>query len=594
LPGATHENRSDAVNDCDEEGGTAAVGGLVRDFELTENIPGCKISKPSKLPRLGPEDWSMPKARGRRAKEASRRKAVPSEHTIAELMEYLCPGSSSRHDPPAWPPDAFAITGLLLQRAGGYRLALSQWPPFKGWEKHVRRAGDAWRSSWNRRQSATKELRALWKKLLEYNDTLLDSICHERELCETLLQIYATADAASYAVGLPTSSAEDHDQFYEHGAELLLMGERGSTLCESVHTTRVRVLPKMHTPQTGLTIRSFSHHLALCGTDEMRPEWAMVASNPERHRLNLLLFPWPYTIKRDQFENVPGRITMPDLFGCFEYHPLAPGNAPAEKLDELLQKSEKMGLRIDVVILPELSLTLPQYEKVSEVAVKHKAFLLAGVAAAVPPSTDIGNYVCFDMPLPRTRYTVKGSQAKHHRWRLDKSQIERYRLEKILRPNRFWWEHIPVEERCLYIFAMRPWLTFSVLICEDLARPDPAGEVLRAVGPNLVVALLLDGPQLPQRWSSRYAMALADDPGSSVLTLTSLGMAQLSGRTKASRTIGLWKDGQSGPVRPIQLPKKKEAVVLEINIKEVEEFTADGRSDGRAAGIPTLKAMRFL
>jgi hypothetical protein len=62
----------------------------------------------------------------------------------------------------------------------------------------------------------------------------------------------------------------------------------------------------------------------------------------------------------------------------------------------------------------------------------------------------------------------------------------------------------------------------------------------------------------------------------------------------ASRAVGLWKDGQSGTVQVIELPPKREAVILEINIKEVEEFTADGRSDGAAAGIPILKNQYFL
>jgi hypothetical protein len=30
------------------------------------------------------------------------------------------------------------------------------------------------------------------------------------------------------------------------------------------------------------------------------------------------------------------------------------------------------------------------------------------------------------------------------------------------------------------------------LICEDLARPDPVAEIVRTVGPNLVIALLME------------------------------------------------------------------------------------------------------
>lgn len=85
----------------------------------------------------------------------------------------------------------------------------------------------------------------------------------------------------------------------------------------------------------------------------------------------------------------------------------------------------------------------------------------------------------------------------------------------------------------------------SVVICEDLARPDPVGDLLRAVGPNLVIALLMDGPQIKERWSARYATTLAEDPGFSVLSLTSAGMSKLSRPSSGvnrSKVIGLWKD----------------------------------------------------
>jgi len=51
----------------------------------------------------------------------------------------------------------------------------------------------------------------------------------------------------------------------------------------------------------------------------------------------------------------------------------------------------------------------------------------------------------------------------------------------------------------------------TVLICEDLARLDPVNDLVRAVGPNLVMSLLMDGPQLTTRWPARYATVLADD-----------------------------------------------------------------------------------
>lgn len=83
-----------------------------------------------------------------------------------------------------------------------------------------------------------------------------------------------------------------------------------------------------------------------------------------------------------------------------------------------------------------------------------------------------------------------------------------------------------------------------------MARQDPAADLIRAVGPNLLIALLMDGPQLKDRWAARYASVLAEDPGSSVLTLTRLGMARRSRpflrttgrRAEPSQVIALWRD----------------------------------------------------
>ena len=139
-------------------------------------------------------------------------------------------------------------------------------------------------------------------------------------------------------------------------------------------------------------------------------------------------------------------------------------------------------------------------------------------------------------------------------------------------------------------FSLQPWLTIGVLICEDLARQDPVGDLMRSVGPNLVIALLMDGPQLATRWSARYATVLADDPGSSVLTLSSLGIVLLSKpfEKPASRVVGLWKDYSSPKPVEIDLPPGKTGVVLSLTRQLREEFSADGRSDDKATSYLTL------
>jgi hypothetical protein len=94
-------------------------------------------------------------------------------------------------------------------------------------------------------------------------------------------------------------------------------------------------------------------------------------------------------------------------------------------------------------------------------------------------------------------------------------------------------------------------LTLISLVCEDLAQHDDIAQLVRAVGPTVVLAFLLDGPQLTTRWSARYASVLADDPGSAVLTLSSYGMAQRSRphRRDASPIVALWRDHARGSAR---------------------------------------------
>lgn len=118
-------------------------------------------------------------------------------------------------------------------------------------------------------------------------------------------------------------------------------------------------------------------------------------------------------------------------------------------------------------------------------------------------------------------------------------------------------------------------------------------DIIRAVGPNLVMALLMDGPQTKERWAARYATVLADDPGCSVLSLTSSGMAQLSRPATGpsrSRVVALWKDAFRGATE-IELPAGCDAVAVSLSIRYREEFTADGRGEDSNAAFPILSGV---
>jgi hypothetical protein len=189
-------------------------------------------------------------------------------------------------------------------------------------------------------------------------------------------------------------------------------------------------------------------------------------------------------------------------------------------------------------------------------------------------------------------------QHKHHRWRIDRAQIEQYGLGGTLNPNRDWWEHIEARGREVSFVPLNDDLVLCCLICEDLARQDPVSDLIRAVGPNLVIALLMDAPQVGARWPARYATVLADDPGSSVLTLTSAGMVDLArppAGVKSSRSIALWKDARSlAGAQEIELPAGHDAILLNLYCEQAEEWTADGRSDGGVGSYPRLAGIHPL
>jgi hypothetical protein len=293
----------------------------------------------------------------------------------------------------------------------------------------------------------------------------------------------------------------------------------------------------------------------------------------------------------------------PRKFGFFTFDPNRRTSEVVNYIVRLFDAATEQVDQVHAVILPEGALGPDQHQKLrTQITTKRGAMLIAGVTER---STKDGlvagkNYCTFDTATVPTG--TPQHQQKHHRWRVDKPQILQYGLGGSLDPEKIWWEHVGVQQRRVRFVSIYDWLTMCVLICEDLARQDPVAELVRAVGPNLVVALLMDGPQLLKRWSSRYAMVLADDPGSSVLTLTSLGMATLCrppNEKKTSRCIALWKDAKTGGPYEIELPSDKEAAVLSLAVEEHVESSADGRtdatSDGRGGtGYPILAGIHFV
>ena len=126
-----------------------------------------------------------------------------------------------------------------------------------------------------------QEIQRHWR-IVANKDTLalpLYRLADRREVAASLVVLLGLSDETCLGVGLPmndSSRGSERTLFHESADQMLFPSQFGSTLCRYVHPSAGRVLPKTHTAQCGLTIRSFSHHLAFCETDEVQPSWLSV------------------------------------------------------------------------------------------------------------------------------------------------------------------------------------------------------------------------------------------------------------------------------------------------------------------------------
>jgi hypothetical protein len=499
----------------------------------------------------------------------------------------------------AWPPDAFALTNVLLDRSEAFRFALSppegvRWPPAGAddWCDAVVDAGRQW-SAWveDRRGSMPSMLAEEWGVALERADLPLADLAQGRDwrVCTALLSLHAMADEACAGLGSATERADGRGAGYRARARELLA--RTGSLAR-LAPRRVRVLPKVRTPPTGRP--AFSRYACVQGAG-LEASWHKVparhlGTDPRAEHVNLLLLPWPLRVRESDFRAVEGSVQRLELdpFGFFEF-------APAERLDlDLVERVLIAALDevddVDVVVLPEAAIDESEIDELEAVLDRHGVVqLMAGVRQRSPgPGRQPCNWVHTGVnarlrkgagpPDGPGRQWFHIRQTKHHRWSLDESQIYQYHLAGALHPHVRWWEAMEVPPRSLQFVSVGEEITIVSLVCQDLAESDEIASVIRGVGPTVVFTVLLDGPQLASRWGARYASVLADDPGSVVLTLTSFGMAQRSrppGR-EASPIVALLKDADLG-FREIPLEPGAHAVLLTASGSRAIRRTADGR-----------------
>ncbi len=540
----------------------------------------------------------------------------------------------------AWPPDVFAVAALLLRESGGYvdwlqtpahligaKPLTNPLPPrLRAIRKQSSRIANAWRQSALRK--APPEVMEIIKQLRLHKDRAVRADLPD-DLSFWLVALMCIADEASGGFGLPPTPAAgrsgarrkirsrgayqvarsaafklvlDSVEAFEKSEELA-QHHLGFTLGSQIHPSRGRILPKMRTPQRGASLRSFTHHLAFLPGTDVRPHWIATQYKHGARQLHqpyiVAALPLPYETAPAQFRHVRVdpqlKARLPEGHDFFTIQPAPLPRHFRTRLNDLLDSIATAVGNVSGLLLPEMALSRDQFDEVFGDGIPGNLdFLVCGVYEPATSERLGRNYAV--IRLRNQHGFVERIQHKHHRWALDAAQIRTYGVGAMLDPRKVWWEAIELPRRDLHFFHLDNHTVFSVLICEDLARPDPVGDCLRAVGPNFLVGLLSDGPQIPQRWSARCATVLADDPGSSVLTLSSLGMVNLSrpeGRiTEHSRAVALWREpvGNAVPTRElvINLEQGMDAVVLSLVQQPEREFSMDGRDDDENAGTLRL------
>jgi hypothetical protein len=516
---------------------------------------------------------------------------------LSDLSEETTVDVSRIHEFFRWPPDAFAFTSVVLGESGAYRSVVDppkkkSWPnkQNKNWTQEVEKAGELWKEWFigANLPAAIKTRIDIVRKYFKSPVARLSKTLQPWELCTAILELHAFADEACEGIGIP--GGVDLAKYLPFNNEAYFNLQFKGTLAR-IHTSRVRVLPKLRTPQVGISLRSLSHHLSI-DRSEVNIEWfrqPVPALPSDLRTLNLVILPWPLNVDARSFKKAKWSLDNLDSeeFGFFSYEPYKIASF-TQYLKRVLKKAQTKVGDIHGVVLPESALNADEVQKFKTVLGKLGiAFFVTGVRKPKENFAQLGL-------LYAGKYG-EHIQHKHHRWLIDETQIHAYHLGSALHPSKKYWEAIEVRQRAVNFICVNEWLTMCHLICEDLARHDPVTHLVRSVGPNLVIALLLDGPQLGKRWPGRYASVLADDPGSSVLTVTSLGMAIRSrpNDMPEARVIALWKDSKSGP-REISLENGKEAAVLTLCANYRTEWTADGRSDGKTASELVLSGVETI
>lgn len=567
--------------------------------------------------------------------------------TVGDIIRRLSPcGSGHRADAviranddaawaeaPWWPPDMFCLVASVVERAGCYaNLGVTFGKDEAKMRKraaHLRRVGDAWRKT----GAVPAEVRRLWTQLWRARRSRIWTPPGANGAPATAiagwelaaLSLMSIADEACRSLGFAPVEGEHNEpgRVFLHSLVPVQRGEEDRvlhlpfSLCRAVPPDLACVLPKSLTPEVGCTLRSLSLNLGLLpGRGVVGAEWYIATRFLRSERkgggrgkavpqirdddFNLLLVPFPFEVEANDFSVVSGSAGGRDrLFQVTQGW--LPRERATEQVIELVRTLIRHAERyehVHAVVLPEAALADGMADSLARTLAAESDHLQLIICGQLTSSGGVVANEAAVIRLDRGEVTASLVQKKHHRWRVTPSQARQYRLQQVMGGDYAWWEEINVADRVIQLGINKQEAVVAALVCEDLARFDPVLPALNAVGPNLVIGLLMDGPQLLARWPARYATVLADDPGSSVLTLTNLGMLERCRRPNepVNRCIALWKDAEGDP-RELFLPEGAHALLLSLRTVRKAQTTLDMRTGGhvvtyRFGGVREVKLRR--
>lgn len=494
-----------------------------------------------------------------------------------------------------WPGNAFVIMASILDIKGDYKLLISGenviWDSSD--KDKVVTIGSIWHKFINSSfsniytGSDLQEVIDLIQSVVG-KDTLhknLNELIKDKNFVKSVLLLCLAADESMSRATVTGSALTIHEETVDI---LKLMNSDLGFQLSYANETFGTVHYKNTVSQSGISLCSITHNIALI-KPEVELKFIVRKTNTENSSLfNILILPFPLEISRKSFKPiiVQTKLSMDDNFGFFTYEP--ENKIDSSSVISCIDRAiDEIGV-IDIVVLPECSVS------------KETAILIAdGLKERFGSKTDKcpslilgiygpGNSTAFGensltlyVPEEQNKTGLNFTevhQNKHHRWFLDRNQILNYKLGTSLTTNKKWWEYTSISDRSLIsYYCQKHNIQVSPLICEDLARQDPVAPVVRALGPNLIIALLLDGAQIKNRWPGRYAAFLSDDPGSCVLTVSPLGMTYRADGTgfPPSRNVAFWSEPNS--TQELILNEGKEGIVLTLEKINIEQWTADGR-----------------